>query len=102
MATTITQSFQELRQNLQITGLQQASVSSRQENVRKALEVGLTLTDPYSFLTGSYNRNTMIAPLKEADIDVFIVLDPTYYHHYNNQNGRQAGLLDFVKRTLRK
>jgi hypothetical protein len=45
----------------------------------------------------------MIAPLKEADIDVFIVLDARYFHHYNRgQNGGQAGLLDLVKRTLRK
>jgi hypothetical protein len=45
----------------------------------------------------------MIAPLKEADVDIFIVLDPKYFYHYDNgQNGGQAGLLDLVKRTLRK
>ena len=55
-----------------------------------------------TFLTGSYARSTMIAPLKEADIDVFVVLDARYYHHYNGQNGGQAGLLDLVKRTLLK
>lgn len=60
------------------------------------------MDDPYSFLTGSYSRQTLIAPLKEADIDIFFVLDPKYYHHYNGQNGNQAGLLDFVKRLLRK
>ena len=30
------------------------------------------------FLTGSYARSTMIAPLTEADIDVFVVLDSGY------------------------
>ncbi len=56
-----------------------------------------------SFLTGSYSRSTMIAPLKEADIDIFVVLDSQYFHHYNNgQNGGQAGLLDLLKRTLRQ
>jgi hypothetical protein len=44
----------------------------------------------------------MIAPLTEADIDVFIVLDPKYFSHYNSQNGGPAGLLDFTKRTLLK
>ncbi len=44
----------------------------------------------------------MIGPLKEADVDILIVLDPRYYHHYNGQNGNQAGLLDLVKRTLLK
>jgi hypothetical protein len=54
------------------------------------------------FLTGSYSRSTMIAPLKEADIDIFCVLESRYYHHYNGQNGGPAGLLDLTKRTLLK
>jgi len=55
-----------------------------------------------SFLTGSYKRNTMIAPLKEADVDIFVLLDAKYFHHYNHgQNGGQAGLLDLVKRKLK-
>jgi len=101
MATTITQSFLNLKQNLEITGLQEAIVSTRQTNIRKVIETDLTVQD--SFLTGSYSRKTMIAPLKEADVDIFIQLDPSYFHHYNNgQNGGQAGLLDLVKRTLKK
>jgi hypothetical protein len=64
------------------------------------MEAGLDVTD--SFLTGSYRRSTLIAPLKEADIDVVVLLDPRYYHHYNGQNGGPAALLDLVKRTLLK
>jgi len=26
----------------------------------------------------------MITPLSEADIDIFFVLDPKYYHYFNN------------------
>jgi len=101
MATSIQQSFAKLKQNLEITGLQGSTVSTRQRSVREVVEAGLTVLD--SFLTGSYSRNTMIAPLKEADVDIFVVLAPDYYHHYNNgQNGGQAGLLDLVKRTLLK
>jgi len=44
----------------------------------------------------------MIAPLKDADIDIFIIPNNDYFHHYNGQNGGQAGLLDLVKRTLKK
>ena len=102
MATTIQQSFFKLRANLEITGLQSSTVSSRQESVRAVVKAGMDLIDPYSFLTGSYSRSTMIAPLKEADIDIFFVLNPRYFHHYNGQNGGQAGLLDLTKRTLRK
>jgi tRNA nucleotidyltransferase (CCA-adding enzyme) len=34
------------------------------------------------FLTGSYHRNTMILPLKDADVDVMIVLNPSYHGKY--------------------
>lgn len=101
MATTITLSFQQFKSNLQITNLQESIVSIRQQNVRKSVENELTVLD--SFLTGSYKRNTMISPLKEADIDIFIVLDSKYFHNYNNgENGGQAGLLDLVKRRIKK
>ena len=39
----------------------------------------------------------MIAPLAEADIDIFVVLDPEYY-----KLDGQASLLDKVKRVLRE
>lgn len=100
MATSIKASFEQLRQNLEITTLQTSVVSTRQQNVRKAVADHLSVDD--SFLTGSYMRKTMIAPLKEADIDIFVLLDARYFHHYNNgQNGGQAGLLDLVKRKLK-
>lgn len=95
MPTTIVQGFDKLKQNLEITDLQTTTVSARQQNVRSAIESEITILD--SFLTGSYRRNTMIAPLSEADIDVFIILHPNYYEH----NG-QASLLDKIKRILRK
>ena len=101
MATTILQAFQILKTRLEITDLQAEIVSTRQNTVREVVESGMDVLD--SFLTGSYSRKTMIAPLKDADIDVFIVLDPRYFRHYDQgQNGGQAGLLDFLKHTLRK
>jgi hypothetical protein len=50
-----------------------------------------------SFLTGSYSRSTMISPLKEADIDIFMVLDSSYY-----EKDGQAKLLDKVKDVIKK
>lgn len=101
MATTIPQSFAKLRANLEVTAPQATVMSTRQQNVRTALESELTVLD--SFLTGSYSRSTMIAPLSEADIDIFFVLDAQYFHHYSNgQNGGQAGFLDRVKRALQR
>jgi len=101
MPLSITQAFERLRSNLEITNLQSETVSTRQQAVRKVVENGLNVSD--DFLTGSYIRNTLIAPLSEADVDVFVVLHTDYFHHYNGgKNGGQAGLLDLVKRTLRK
>lgn len=95
MAKTIDEGFRLLKSNLEITGLQSTTASTRQTNVRAALEDDFTILE--SFLTGSYQRSTMIAPLKEADIDIFIVLDSKYYGLAN-----QAALLASVKRALLK
>ena len=95
MPTTIKQGFEKLKENLEITGLQEETVSTRQQTVRDVVAAGMTVLD--SFLTGSYRRSTMIAPLTEADVDVFVVLDPKHY----SENGQQA-LLDELKRVLRK
>lgn len=94
MPRTIAQGFQKLRENLEISDLQAATVSTRQTHVREAIEAELKVLD--SFLTGSYKRNTMIAPLKDADVDIFVVLDPSYY----SESG-EAPLLDRVKRVLK-
>lgn len=69
-------SFQMLKENLEITGLQKSIVSTRQNEVRYAVARNMDVLD--SFLTGSYARSTMIAPLSKADIDIFIVLDKKY------------------------
>jgi hypothetical protein len=100
MATTVDQAFRDLRSRLEITAPQASVISTRQNRVRDTIATAMTVVD--DFLTGSYARSTMIAPLKEADIDIFMVLDPKYYHHYNGQNGGPAGLLDYTKRTLLK
>lgn len=100
MATTIQESFRQFRSNLEITGLQKETVSSRQQAVRDAISKELDVSD--SFLTGSYSRYTMIAPLKEADVDIFAVLDNRYYYHYDGKNGGQAGLIDLLKSALKR
>lgn len=96
MAKTILESFRELKSNLEITLPQQSTISTRQQNVRKAVEEDMEVLS--SFLTGSYSRHTMIAPLKKSDIDVFMVLNPSYYYDLDGP----ASLLDKVKRVLKK
>lgn len=100
MATTVDQSFREFKKRLEITDLQATTVSTRQSTVRQVVQAGATVLD--DFLTGSYARSTMIAPLKDADIDIFMVLDASYFTFFNGQNGGPAGLLDWIKRILLK
>jgi hypothetical protein len=95
MAKTIDEGFKKLRSSLEITDLQEETVSTRQTNVRKALEDDFEIHE--SFLTGSYRRNTMIAPLSQADVDVCVILHSKYY----KENG-QSALLQSVKRALKK
>lgn len=95
MVRAITEAFSIFKSNIEITGLQKETVSSRQKAVREVVENERKVLD--SFLTGSYSRSTLIAPLNEADVDIFVVLDPQYYE----QDG-QARLLDKIRNTLLK
>jgi tRNA nucleotidyltransferase (CCA-adding enzyme) len=95
MATTIASSFARFRSNLEVTDLQSSTLSTRQQAVRTAVEKDFTVLK--SFLTGSYRRSTLIAPLKEADVDIFVGLDAAYY-----KADGHAALLDKVRATLLK
>ncbi|MCU1329945.1 MAG: hypothetical protein JWN34_5315 [Bryobacterales bacterium] len=95
MPTSISAGFQTFRSNLEITDLQAPVVATRQKRVREAIESGFEVLD--SFLTGSYARDTLIAPLKKADVDLFTVLSSRYY-----QNQTPQGLLDQVREHLRQ
>ena len=95
MPRTVAQGFDELCSRLEITDLQSSTVSTRQQNVRDAVKKELVVLD--DFLTGYYMRNTMIAPLSNADIDVFIVLSSEYY----KADGQQY-ILDKARDVLKK
>lgn len=91
---TVTAAFEGFRGNLEITELQESLVAARQAKVRAAVARGMTVHD--SFLTGSYRRRTLIAPMQEADVDIVLVLDRSY-----RRRGPRA-VLDLVKDTLRE
>lgn len=95
MATTIYEAFNQFRSNLEITSLQESTTSTRQQNVREAVEADFSVQE--SFLAGSYRRHTMIAPLSAADIDVFVVLHPKYHAPLG-----QRDLLSALMTTLKK
>lgn len=86
------QAFGQLRRNLELTGLQEQTVATRQRNVREAVAAQLKVTD--AFPTGSYRRHTLIGPLRRADVDVMAVLDRSY-----RARGPRA-VLDLVRDVL--
>ena len=47
MARTINEAFRKLRENLEITGLQEATVSTRQTNVRATLDDDFVVEDSF-------------------------------------------------------
>jgi hypothetical protein len=81
--------------NLAVTELQATTLATRQQAVRKAVEKDFVVLK--SFLTGSYKRSTLIAPLNEADVDIFFVLDSDYH-----KADGHAALLDKLRATLLK
>jgi hypothetical protein len=93
VAKTVAASFVQLKSRLEISGLQQSTVSTRHTRVRAAVSRKLDVLE--SFVTGSYRRHTMIGPLKQADIDVFVVLDPKYH-----TTAGFGTILDRVRRVL--
>jgi predicted nucleotidyltransferase len=95
MVKSVAEAFRVLRSNLEITDLQEQTVSGRQQAIREVLQQDFAVKE--TFLTGSYRRSTMIAPLKEADVDIFVVLDVKYY-----EEGGKKALLENVKRSLRR
>ncbi|WP_242343614.1 MULTISPECIES: CBASS oligonucleotide cyclase [Anaeromyxobacter] len=93
MARAVGEAFRELQSNLGITGLQVETVSARHHAVRQAVGNHIKVLD--SFLTGSYARSTMIGPMSEADIDIFVVLDASYF-----ANNSPASLLEVARQVL--
>lgn len=73
MPKTIAEGFRVLRTNLEITSLQEQTVSSRQNAIREILEKDFAVKE--TFLTGSYRRSTMIAPLSDYASGMRYVFD---------------------------
>lgn len=95
MTTSLSEGFRVCRSRLEVTQLQTSTVSTRQKEVRAAVARRLSVTD--SFLIGSYARSTMIAPLKDADLDIFMVLDSSYF-----DKNEPSALLNRVRTVLRE
>jgi SMODS domain-containing protein len=72
---TVTQAFDELLSDIEITDAEREEASRQQQSVRKKLAARLELIA--TFLSGSYRRNTQTWPCD--DIDLLAVLDHEFY-----------------------
>jgi hypothetical protein len=96
MATTVNAGFAGLRTNIEITNKQTAKVALSHKALRSAIAASLPVVA--DFLAGSYARDTLIAPLSEADIDVFVVLNNNAFGPYRSDPG---ALLRDIQTILR-
>lgn len=92
MATTVLQSFNEFKSNLEISDKQVNLVSTRRTNLVSSLKQKLSLHPSESLLIGSYDRNTMIRPLAESDVDVLVILHYGDNKEWNNPDGTVKAL----------
>ena len=91
---TISQAFDQLRNNLELTGAERGNISRQQNVVRNNLVEHLAIAR--HFISGSYGRKTAIRPLN--DIDLFIVLDEQ--KHSNIRSGPARACLELVQSAL--
>lgn len=83
MSSTVNEAWASFQSNLEVPHIQTERLLVRQEKICEVLQQKITCLN--EFISGSYVRSTMIAPLKAAEIDFFVVLDSHYFHHFNNK-----------------
>ena len=95
---TLLQSIDRLIENISITDKQEKNIKSSVENITNTLEKDDTLHLKETFLNGSYERDTMIRPLD--DIDIFVVLDESYWKDDFGVMRKPQSVLDKIKDFL--
>lgn len=93
MATTVKEAFREFASNLNITDRQTTVVANCRQNVVAKLGAKLSLhSDQPSLLIGSYDRDTLIRPLSDADVDVMVVLHYGKHKNWDSGDGAKQAL----------
>ena len=96
MIKTVPEAFQEFMRRYEPMAVTKEAASTKQSYLRDSLSGHLEIVD--DFLMGSYIKQTQIKP--KTDIDLFLVLAPSYWRENNLQKPRDV--LSFVFRQLRK
>lgn len=96
MTITVSQAFMELQKNCEPRAIVDEEVASKHLYLRQTLKNKLNIAD--DFLIGSYVKNTQIRP--RSDIDIFVVLDNSYYIEQTLDTPRKV--FSLLLRSLRK
>ncbi|MBI3397142.1 hypothetical protein HY045_01555 [Candidatus Woesebacteria bacterium] len=99
MPTTVEEGFKKLIENISTADIDQSVVSARQQEIVGICKNNIKIED--TFIAGSYLRNTLIPPVAEADIDIFLVLDNEHFLKHRDQQGGQAELLGELRLALK-
>lgn len=92
------QSISKLIEKISITDKQEENIKASVKNITTTLEKDDTLHLKETFLNGSYERDTMIRPLD--DIDIFVVLDESYWKDDFGVMRKPQSVLDKIKDFL--
>ncbi len=95
MARTIAEAFEAFQRSYAPTIVAKEITSAKQQHLRNSLSNRLNIID--DFLIGSYVKQTQIRPT--TDIDIFVVLDSSYWTYQNIQTPRKLFIL--LSRNLR-
>ncbi len=98
MIKTVVQGFQEFLSRLEVTDIDELAILQHAERVRDALAEKMDIVE--DFVTGEYMRRSIIAPLEDAHIEFFYVLDTRYLIKYGDIG--QALLLERIKSILQR
>ncbi len=95
MARTIAEAFEVFQRSYAPTIVAKEIASAKQQHLRNSLSSRLNIIE--DFLIGSYVKQTQIRPT--TDIDIFVVLDSSYWTDQNIQTPRK--LFTLLLRNLR-
>lgn len=96
MARTITETFELFQRSYAPTIVAREVASAKQQHLRNSLSNRLNIIE--DFLIGSYVKQTQIRPT--TDIDIFIVLDSSYWTYQDIQTPKK--LISLLLRNLRR
>lgn len=101
---TVSERFNKLLENLQLTSAQRDDGTNNHQSVRRTLNshyYGTSSSTANSMLVGSWGKSTEIRPPRDIDV-LFILPDEMYWRYERVTGNKQSQILQEVKNVLLK